>query len=187
MSGAGIVATVLLVGSVLLGAGSLRAQEPSGRGGVDLHDVFRRVEPGMTVEDAARVSGRRALSGSAQPVTSWVVWSPPVTGRPTEVLRAAFRDGRLVHLEYEVFGDEYRRLVKGAEPAVEMSEDELRRLWRRDWRLTQAVERCEEALEVFHQLALGFQERLTTAEQAAWVHALGLRRAAERELGALKR
>jgi hypothetical protein len=141
----------------------------------------------MAAEDVARVSGRRALSGSSDPVTSWLIWSPPATGRPTEVLRAVFREGRVVHVAYEAFGDEYRRLVKGTEPAVEMSEDELRRLWRRDWRLTQAVERCEEALDTFHQLALGFQERLTTAEQAAWVHALGLRRAAERELGALRR
>ncbi|HSF02578.1 MAG TPA: hypothetical protein VLA62_06190 [Solirubrobacterales bacterium] len=187
MSGARVVATVFLVGCVLLGPGGLGAQERPNPGGIDLHAVYRRVEPGMTVEDVARVSGRPALSGSSRPVTSWVIWSPPATGRSMEVLRAAFRDGQLIHLEYEVFGDEYRRLAKGADPALEMSEGELRRLWRRDWRLTQAVERCEEALEGFHQLALGFQERLTSAEQAAWVHALGLRRAAERELGALRR
>jgi hypothetical protein len=187
MSGAKAVVTVLLFASVLLGSGSPGAQERPRSGGVDLHEVFRRIEPGMAVADVSRVSGRGALSGSADPVTSWLIWSPPATGRPTEVLRAAFREGRLVHVAYEVFGDEYRRLVKGTEPAVEMSEDELRRLWRRDWRLTQAVERCEEALDAFHQLALGFQERLTTVEQASWVHALGLRRAAERELGALRR
>jgi hypothetical protein len=187
MSGARAVVTAIAVASVLLGAGSASAQAPASPGGVELHEVFRRLEPGMAVEDVARVSSRRALIDSSRPVTSWVLWNPPATGRPTEVLRAAFREGQLVHVEYEMFGDEYRRLAKGAEPAIEMGEDALRRLWRRDWRLTQAVERCEEALGGFHQLVLGFQERLTPAEQAAWVHALGLRRAAERELDALRR
>jgi hypothetical protein len=187
MRGAKTVAATLLLGSFLLGSGSPGADERPRLGGIDLHDIYQRLQPGMTVDEVARAADRRALATSTGPVTSWVIWNPPETGRPTTVLRAAFDDGRLVRVEYEAFGDEYRRLIKGGDLALTVSEDELRRLWRRDWRLTQAVEHCEEALEAFHQLTLAFQERLTTAEQAAWVHALGLRRAAERDLGALRR
>ena len=182
------VATTLLCAILLTGAtATWSGERPRPAAGIDLEALYRRLQPGMTVEEVARAAERRTLAASAEPVTSWVIWNPPETGRPTTVLRAAFNDGRLVRVEYEAFGDEYRRLIKGGDLALTVSEDELRRLWRRDWRLTQAVEHCEEALEAFHQLTLSFQERLTTAEQAAWVLALGLRRAAERDLGALRR
>lgn len=147
MRGAKTVATTLLLGSFLLGSGSPGADERPRLGGIDLHDIYQRLQPGMTVDEVARAADRRALATSTGPVTSWVIWNPPETGRPTTVLRAAFDDGRLVRVEYEAFGDEYRRLIKGGDLALTVSEDELRRLWRRDWRLTQAVEHCEEALE----------------------------------------
>ncbi len=152
----------------------------------DLYVLYERLRPGMTATDVAVVAGRASLSGSSDPVTSWLIWNPPVAERPTTVLRASFRDGRLARVQYESFGEQYRRLVKGGELGVEIEEKELRRLWRQTSRLTQTVEHCHEALEAFHRLVLRAQDRLTTAEQAAWVRALALRRAAEAEFGMSK-
>jgi hypothetical protein len=129
----------------------------------------------MTIAEVAALAGRPRLGTSAEPVTGWLLWSTPQASAATAVLRASFRDGRLTRLEYEAFGEEYRRLAKGPDAAMELTEDELRRLWRR----TQAVESCQEALDAFHRLLLQTQERLTPSEQAAWVRALELRRAAD--------
>lgn len=141
----------------------------------EIRALYERLRPGMPIQEVAALAGRPRLGGGADPVTSWLLWSTPQSGAATAVLRAGFRDGRVARLEYEAFGDKYQRLAKEPDPAVEMSEDQLRRLWRR----TQAVEGCQEALEAFHRLLLQVQERLTPSEQAAWVRALELRRAAE--------
>ncbi len=61
-----------------------------------------------------------------------------------EVLRATFRDGRLARIEYESFGDEYQRLIKG-DQSILMDTDEITRLWRRAARIDQAAENCHEA------------------------------------------
>jgi len=153
----------------------------------DLGALYERLQPGMTVGEVARTAGPAALRQAAEPVTSWLVWSPPALRRPTVVLRMSFRDGRLTRVEYESFGDEYRRLAKGREFGVEIGDQELRRLWRQLWQVTEAAGDCRVALDAFHHLVVQVQERLTTAQQAAWVRALELRRAAEAELSSLDR
>jgi hypothetical protein len=145
----------------------------------DLLELYDRLDPGMTVEEIGALVGGARLATTSEPVTAWVVWSPPVTGRPTAVLRASFRDRRLDRLEYEAFGDQYQRLVKGSGADVEIHPGELRRLWRHSWQLERAAESCEAALEAYHRLVLGLQERLSPEQQRAWVRALELRRAAE--------
>ncbi len=141
----------------------------------EIRTLYERLQPGMPIGEVAGLAGRPRLGTGAEPVTSWLLWNTPQSGAATAVLRAAFRDGRVARLEYEAFGEEYQRLAKGPDPTVEMSEAEMRRLWRR----TQAVEGCQEALEAFHRLVLQVQDRLTPSEQQAWVRALELRRAAE--------
>ena len=69
-------------------------------------------------------------------------------------------------------GDEYRRLAKGGDDGIELTEEELRHLWQR----TQAGDACQVALEAFHRLLLRAQDRLISSEQEAWVKALELRR-----------
>lgn len=174
---------VLLVGT-LVGAA---AGDPRRPAQLDLHALYQRLQPGMTVKEVGAIAGGAGLRASPEPVTSWLVWNPPVPGAPMAVVRASFRDSRLVRVEYESFGDEYRRLAKGTDPGVAIDEEELRRLWRRGWRATEAAAHCHEALEAFHQLVVRVQDRLTTAEQAAWVRALELRRSAEAEIGSLDR
>jgi len=145
----------------------------------DIHGVYERLEPGMTVEEVAVAADSRQLRTAPRPVASWVVWSSSGPSRATAVLRATFREERLVRLEYEVFGDQYRRLVKGSEPETEIYWAELRRLWHQSQRTEEAADACQVALEVYHRLTLGVQERLTQNEQAAWARALQLRRGAQ--------
>lgn len=170
----------LAVLTAVLAAGSAGAAQrrvtgtPSG-----IRALYERLEPGMTVGQVAAVADRPALGAEAG-VTSWLVWSPPGPGGPTAVLRVSFRDGRIARLEHEVFGDEYRRLVKGTDATVELDAAEARRLWQRG----QAVDDCHEALDAYHRLVLGVQQRLSPAEQQAWVRALELRREAESRLPA---
>jgi hypothetical protein len=152
----------------------------------ELEILYQRMEPGMTVAEVARAAGRQPVVAPGQPLTSWLVWTPPVTGRPVDVLRTSFRDGRLVRIEYESFGEEYRHLVKG-DRRPEIDGDQMTRLWRRSVEVTETAEACGEALEAFHQLVIGLQERLRPAEQQAWVLALTLRRAAEPGLNSLSR
>ena len=152
----------------------------------DLHVLYQRLQPGMSVQEVGSAAQRRETLTPEKQLTSWLLWTPPVVGRPTEVLRTTFRDGRVVRIEYEAFGDEYRYLVKG-ERRVEMDRDEVARLWRRSTEVMQAAEDCREALEAFHQLVIGLQERLTAAEQQTWVRALQLRREAEAGLDWLTR
>ncbi len=141
--------------------------------------LYERLLPGMPLAEVAAMAGRPGLLTSSEPVTSWTVWSPPRTGSPTAVLRATFQDGRLARLEYEAFGDAYRRLAKGSDAGMELGEAELRRLWER----TRGMDECREALEAFHRLLLRAQDRLTREEQEAWVAALELRRRVDSRLG----
>lgn len=174
--------SVLLPLLLSLTAGGV-AGEPRGPGaGIDIYTLYQRVTPGMSVQAVEALAERATRLTLGEPVTTWLVWqhySDP--GRGTEVLRASFRDGRLARIEYESFGDEYRHLVKG-DRTVPMDADEVARLWRRAAQVDQAADSCHEALDVFHQLVLRLQERLTTNEQREWVRALQLRRAAEAEL-----
>lgn len=145
---------------------------------LDLYHLYARMSPGMaisTVRWLAADAGRSALGEAA---TSWLLWRHEGPDRGTEVLRASFRDGRLVRVEYESFAGEYRRFVKGGS-MVSMEASEIRQLWRRITRADQAVDSCHEALDAFHRLLMRTQERLTTNEQEEWVRALQLRRAAE--------
>jgi hypothetical protein len=137
--------------------------------------LYDRLSPGMAAGEVAAVARRPGLAAAGEAVTSWLLWSAPQAGGETAVLRATFRDGRLFRLEYEAFGDEYRRLAKGADDGIELDEPELRRLWQR----SQAAEDCQRALEAFHRLLLRAQDRLVPSEQEAWVRALELRRQAE--------
>jgi hypothetical protein len=151
---------------------------------MDLHALYRRLEPGMTVEQvaAAATGDGSRLGAAATPVTSWLVWTPAAPGRPTAVLRATFRDGRLNRLEYEVFGEDYHRSAKGEEPDVEVSQDDLTRLRRRSATLDRVADGCRKTVEAYHRLVLGAQNRLTRDEQKAWVRALELRRAVDAQL-----
>jgi hypothetical protein len=136
--------------------------------------LYGRLSPGMTAGDVAALARRPRLAAS-EAVTSWVLWSVPQAGAETAVLRGTYRDGRLFRLEYEAFGDEYRRLAKGGDDGIELAEEELRHLWQRG----QAADSCQVALEAFHRLLLRAQDRLVPSEQEAWVKALELRRQVE--------
>ncbi|MGH7264700.1 MAG: hypothetical protein ACREMB_07570 [Candidatus Rokuibacteriota bacterium] len=150
---------------------------------MDLHALYQRLEPGMTVEQvAATAADGSRLAAAAPPVTAWLVWTPAVPGRPTAVLRASFRDGRLLRLEYEVFGEEYHKVAKGEDPEVEVSPEDLTRLRRRSAKLERVADGCRQTVEAYHRLVLGAQNRLTREEQAAWVRALELRRAVDAHL-----
>jgi hypothetical protein len=135
----------------------------------------------MSAREVAAMAGGQ-LGTTAEPVTTWLVWNPTPDGKRTEVLRAAFQDGRVTRLEYESFGVEYHRLVKGGDPWVEIAGDELARIWRQSWRVGRAAESCRSALDAYHHVVLGAQERLTSDEQRAWARALQLRQEAERQL-----
>jgi hypothetical protein len=151
---------------------------------IALEVLYQRLHPGMTVRQVSRATGREIVLTPEKPMSSWLLWTPPLAGRPTEVLRTAFRDGRLTRIEYEAFGDEYRHVVKGGGG---MDNDQVTRLWRRSAEVMEAAENCGEALQAFHQLVVGLQDRLTSAEQQAWVRALELRRAAQAALNWLAR
>jgi hypothetical protein len=161
-----------------LGAGPVDAADRSVRSDIDVHALYERLSPGMSVSEVAALAGGQ-LGATAEPVTTWLLWSEGRDGRGTAVLRAAFLDGRVSRLEYEWFGSEYRRLVKGADPWLEIAADELARIRRQAWRADRAAEGCRDALDAYHQLVLGAQERLTSEEQQAWARALGLRRSVE--------
>jgi hypothetical protein len=145
--------------------------------------LYGRLSPGMSAGDVAALARRPRLAPSGGPVSAWLLWSTPQGGVETAVLRATFRDGRLFRLEYEAFGDEYRRLAKGGDDAIELTEEELRHLWQR----TQAGDACQVALEAFHRLLLRAQDRLVPSEQEAWVKALELRRQVESHAPGLAR
>jgi hypothetical protein len=162
------------------------AAEPGPVASVELQTLFQRLHPGMTVQEVASAAGPKTMLSPGQPPQSWLIWTPPAAGRPVEVLRTAFRDGRLARIEYESFGDEYRHLVKGDRP-MELDSDQVTRLWRRSTEVMEAAEACGEALEAFHQLMVGLQGRLTSAEQRAWARALTLRQGAEASLNSLSR
>jgi hypothetical protein len=172
---------------ILLGLGSLLGL-PWAAGAdplvttLDLSALYQRLQPGMTVDQAAAAAGRSHLGEGVEPVTSWLMWSRAGDSGATTVVRATFRDDRLVRVELEFFGEEYRRRVKGGDVAVEMAARELRRLLRRTSEAQEAAGECDEALEAFHQLLLGAQERLTPEEQQAWAQALERRRTAQRGL-----
>jgi hypothetical protein len=168
----------LLVGAVASLGGPVLAAERSGPSDVDVYDLYARLRPGMSVREVATLAGGQ-LGAVAEPVTTWLLWSSPPGTSGTAVLRASFQDGRLTRLEYEAFGAEYRRLVKGADPWVEIAGDELARIWRQTWRTEQAAESCRQALDAYHRVILDAQERLTAEEQQAWARALLLRRTAE--------
>ncbi|HEV8307032.1 MAG TPA: hypothetical protein VGW35_05145 [Methylomirabilota bacterium] len=153
---------------------------------IALEGLYQRLSPGMTSQDVARTAGRETMLKPGKQPRTWLLWTPPFAGRPIEVLRTAFRDGRLARIEYESFGDEYRHLVKG-DRRMETDSDQVTRLWRRSAEVMEAAEDCGEALEAFHHLVVGLQERLTSPEQQAWVRALQLRRAAQAGLGSLSR
>jgi hypothetical protein len=62
----------------------------------DIYTLYERLQPGMTVKEVTAVIDDGRLREAPDTVTVWVIWSPPVTGRATAVLRAVFRDGRLL-------------------------------------------------------------------------------------------
>jgi hypothetical protein len=164
-----------------LAGGPVLAADRRLRSGVDAHDLYVRLSPGMSLREVAALAGGD-IGPTHEAVTNWLLWSPLPGGSGTAVLRAAFQDGRVIRLEYESFGAEYRRLVKGADPWLEIAGDELARIWRQNWRLQSAAESCRHALDAYHDLVLGAQERLTTDEQQAWARALLLRRTTEERL-----
>ncbi len=171
----------LVVGIVAAAASPGTAADRMARSAVDVHELYGQLSPGMSLREVAGLAGGQ-LATARESVTTWIVWSPLPGGDGTAVLRAAFQSGRLVRLEYESFGAEYRRLVKGADASVEIAGDELARIWRQTWRVEQAAESCQDALEAYHRVMLGAQERLTPEQQQAWARALLLRRAAEERL-----
>lgn len=172
--------TLLCVVLTSLG-GPVLAADRGTRSDVDVYDLYARLSPGMTLREVATLAGGE-LGAAPGPVTSWLLWSPMPDGTGTAVLRAAFQDGHVIRLEYESFGVEYRRLAKGADPWVEIAGDELARIWRQSWRVERAAESCWNALDAYHHVVLGAQERLTFEEQQAWARALQLRREADRLL-----
>jgi hypothetical protein len=181
-----LTAGLALFGSLLAVQLPVLADETRPVESVELRPLYQRLHPGMTIQEVASAAGRETMLRAETPLSSWLIWTPPADGRPVEVLRTAFRDGRLARIEYESFGDEYRHLMKG-DRRTEMDSDQLTRLWRRSAEVMEAAEVCGEALEAFHQLVVGLQERLTSAEQQAWVRALKLRRAADAGLNSLSR
>jgi hypothetical protein len=172
-----------LLGVVVLSSWALvaAAAEREVRSELDVRALYEQLQPGMSAREVATLAGGQ-LGATTEPVTTWLLWSPMPGRQGTTVLRAAFHDGRLTRLEYESFGLEYRRLVKGADPWVEIASDELARIWRQSWRAGRAAESCRSALDAYHHVVLGAQERLTSDEQQAWAKALLLRREAERQL-----
>jgi len=172
----------LVVGIVAAAASPGTAADRMARSAVDVHELYGRLSPGMSLREVAGLAGGGQLATARESVTMWIVWSPLPGGAGTAVLRAAFQAGRLTRIEYESFGAEYRRLVKGADASVEIAGDELARIWRQTWRVEQAAESCQDALEAYHRLMVGAQERLTSEQQQAWARALLLRRAAEERL-----
>jgi hypothetical protein len=169
------IGTLLVVIAASLAGGPSPAAD---RSDIDVYELYVRLRPGMSAKEVGDLIGGR-LGGTAEPVTSWLLWSPMPGGSGTAVLRASFQDGRVTRLEYESFGAEYRRLVKGADPWVEIAGDELARIWRQAWRAEKAAATCREALDAYHDVVLDAQERLTADEQQAWARALLLRRTAE--------
>src|SRR5262245_36127678 len=153
------------------------------RGDLDIRALYERLHPGMSSREVATLAGGR-LGTTLEPVTSWLVWNQTSDGKGIAVLRAAFQEGRIIRLEYESFGAEYQRLVKGADAWVEVAGDELARIWRQSWRMGQAADTCRQALDAYHHVVLGAQERLTFEEQQAWARALQLRREAEQRFPA---
>jgi hypothetical protein len=83
-------------------------------------------------------------------------------------------------MDYELFGEEYRRLVKGGDGDIDPAQGELRVLWSQKRQLERHAELCHDALEAYHRLVLDSQELLTRDEQGAWARALELRRRAEK-------
>ena len=181
-----LTASLALLGLLLALPLPVVAAEPGPVASVELQTLFQRLHPGMTVQEVASAAGPKTMLSPGQPPHSWLIWTPPAAGRPVEVLRTAFRDGRLARIEYESFGDEYRHLVKGDRP-MELDSDQVARLWRRSAEVTETAQACGEALEAFHQVVVGLQGRLTSAEQQAWARALTLRQAAEANLNSLSR
>ena len=102
----------------------------------------------MSVKAVAALAGRPTRLAADQPVTTWLSGASR-PDRGTEVLRATFRDGLLARIEYESFGDEYQRLIKG-DHSILVDPDEITRLWRRAARVDQAAESCHGALDAFH-------------------------------------
>jgi hypothetical protein len=168
---------ILLLGLVSL---DVAAEPRDPDSATDLNGLYRRLSPGMTVPEVHALAGQPTRLGLGGPVTTWLLWRQGGSDGATEVLRASFRDGRLARVEYESFGEEYRHLVKG-DRTVAMDADEVGRLWRRAARIGQVAESCHEALDAYHRLVLGAQERLTLSEQQDWARALRLRRAVEME------
>jgi hypothetical protein len=157
------------------------AADREGRSALDARALYERLTPGMSLREVAEVAGGQ-LAMAAEPVTTWLLWNSTADGRGTAVLRAAFQDGHVIRLEFESFGEEYRRFVKGADPWVEITGGELARIWRQSWRVGRAAETCRSALDAYHRVVLGAQERLTFEEQRVWARALQLRQEAERDL-----
>jgi hypothetical protein len=172
-----------LLAVVVAGAGwaPVAAADPEVRSDLDVRALYERLNPGMSAREVAALAGGQ-LRTTAEAVTTWLVWNPTPDGTGTEILRAAFQEGRVTRLEYESFGAEYRRLVKGTDPWVEIASDELARIWRRSWQVGRAAESCRNALDAYHHVVLGAQERLTADEQQAWARALQLRQEAEQHL-----
>ncbi|HEY7142117.1 MAG TPA: hypothetical protein VIE44_18645 [Methylomirabilota bacterium] len=160
-------------------AGPVVAADREIRSDLDIRALYERLNPGMSSREVAALAGGQ-LGTAPEPVTTWLLWNRLPDGQGIAVLRAAFQDGRIIRLEYESFGAEYRRLVKGADPWVEVATDELARIWRESWRVGQAADTCRQALDAYHHVVLGAQERLTFEEQQEWARALQLRREAER-------
>lgn len=173
--------SILMILCLPLTADVVGAEPRGRRSEMDVSTLYQRLTPGMSVQAVEALAEHATRLTLHEPVTTWLLWQHSDPGRGTEVLRAAFRDGRLARIEYESFGDEYRHLVKG-DRTVPMDADEVARLWRRATQVDQAADSCHEALDAFHQLVLRLQERLTTNEQRDWVRALQLRRAAETQL-----
>jgi hypothetical protein len=171
------VPMVLLAAVHAAGAGD-RADAP--RPTLDVRALYQRLEPGMPVETVSALAEGMPVSGAGLPVTTWVLWQHSGASRGTEVLRAGFQDGRLVRVEYESFGDRYRRRAKG-DHRVPLEAAEVARLWRRSAEAEEGAAACREALEAFHELVMKAQGRLTDSEQQEWARALRLRRAAEHE------
>jgi hypothetical protein len=169
----------VVAAAIVAGSSALAADRTVGSA-VSVDDLYARLNPGMSLQEVGAVVGGQ-LATARESVTSWLLWSP-IPGGGTAVLRTAFQDGRVVRLEYESFGTEYRRLVKGTDSWVEIAGDELARIWRQTWQVEQAAQSCQGALDAYHRVVLDAQERLTPEQQQAWARALLLRQAAEQRL-----
>jgi hypothetical protein len=177
-----VVRLALLVSVSFAGALGARAEEPPPTSAVEVRALYDRLEPGMSIGQVAEAAKRPQLLTNQAPITPWLIWSRTVTQEATVVVRAFFQDARLARIEYESFGEEYQRLIKGTELTLGLAEAERRRLSQsRD-----ALAHCSDALNAYHQLRLRAQERLTPAEQQVWGRALELRRAVEGELKGLQ-